>query len=54
MAPGDEILLVRNGQSMARIVPEKHATPTFGSCRGMLTIGEDDDEHLNDFQKYMP
>ena len=28
--------------------------PQFGNCRGMLTIVEEDDEHLKDFQDYMP
>ena len=29
------------------------AQPVFGSCREMLTIVQDDDEHLRDFQQYM-
>jgi hypothetical protein len=28
--------------------------PRFGSCKGMLTIVSDDDEHLKDFAEYMP
>ena len=28
--------------------------PQFGSCKGMLTIISDDDEHLKDFAEYMP
>ena len=27
--------------------------PVFGSCRGMLSIIADDDEHLKDFEEYM-
>jgi hypothetical protein len=27
--------------------------PVFGSCKGMLTIVSDDDEHLLDFEEYM-
>lgn len=27
--------------------------PVFGSCKGMLTIVSDDDEHLKDFEEYM-
>jgi hypothetical protein len=29
------------------------ARPVFGSCRGMLTIVSEDDEHLKDFEEYM-
>ena len=54
LRPGEEILLVQNGQSMARIVPEKRAAPSFGSCRGLLSMVHEDDEHLKDFQEYMP
>lgn len=28
-------------------------SPTYGSCRGMLTIAAGDDEHLKDFGEYM-
>jgi hypothetical protein len=27
--------------------------PVFGSCKGMLTIVSEDDEHLKDFEEYM-
>lgn len=27
--------------------------PVFGSCKGMMTIVSDDDEHLKDFEDYM-
>lgn len=29
------------------------ARPVFGSCRGMLTIVSEDDDHLKDFEEYM-
>jgi hypothetical protein len=29
------------------------AQPVFGSCKGMLTILPEDDEHLKDFDEYM-
>ena len=29
------------------------AQPVFGSCKGMLTIVSEDDEHLKDFEEYM-
>jgi hypothetical protein len=27
--------------------------PVFGSCKGMITIVAEDDEHLKDFEEYM-
>jgi hypothetical protein len=27
--------------------------PVFGSCKGMMTIVSEDDEHLKDFEEYM-
>jgi antitoxin (DNA-binding transcriptional repressor) of toxin-antitoxin stability system len=27
--------------------------PVFGSCKGMLTIISEDEEHLKDFEEYM-
>lgn len=54
LGPGDEVLIVRNQQPVARIVPTTQAKPQFGNCKGMLTIVEEDDEHLADFEDYMP
>jgi antitoxin (DNA-binding transcriptional repressor) of toxin-antitoxin stability system len=54
LGPGEEIVIVRNRQPVARIVPTRQASPRFGSCRGLLTIVEEDDEHLADFEEYMP
>lgn len=54
LTPGEEIVIVQNKQPVARILPTPHATPRFGGCRGLLTIVEEDEEHLNDFQEYMP
>ena len=28
--------------------------PVFGSCKGMLNVVSEDDEHLKDFAEYMP
>lgn len=54
LGPGEEIVIVQNRQPVARIVPTRQAKPQFGSCRGLLTIAEEDDEHLADFEEYMP
>ena len=54
LKPDDEVEIVQNQKTVARIVPPKRGTPKFGGCKGMLTIISDDDEHLKDFAEYMP
>ena len=57
MTPGDEVILTRNQQPVAKLVSEKPVVrqrPQPGLCKGMLTIVADDDEHLKDFAEYMP
>ena len=53
---GEEVIITRNQQPVAQLVPLSSAKPkpVFGSCKGMLTIVADDDEHLEDFKEYMP
>jgi antitoxin (DNA-binding transcriptional repressor) of toxin-antitoxin stability system len=53
---GEEVIITRNQQSVAQLVPLPSAKPqpVFGSCKGMLTIVAEDDEHLEDFKEYMP
>jgi antitoxin (DNA-binding transcriptional repressor) of toxin-antitoxin stability system len=56
LAPGDEIVLTRQDQPVAKILPNK---PTRvqrrpGMWKGKLTIIKEDDEHLKDFAEYMP
>ena len=57
LTPGDEVVLTRNHQTVARLVTE---TPTPrqprvpGLGKGMITILADDEEHLQDFAEYMP
>lgn len=53
LKPDEEVVIVQNQKTVARIVPPKRGTPKFGSCIGMLTIISDDDEHLKDFAEYM-
>lgn len=55
LGPHDEIVLTENDKPVARIVaeaPRKKRTPDV--WKGMLTIVSDDDEHLEDFNEYMP
>jgi prevent-host-death family protein len=56
LAPGEEVLITRNDQPVAKLVgqPRPVRKPRQpGTCRGMLIIVTDDDEHLKDFAKYM-
>jgi len=56
VAAGQEVVITRDGAPLARVAPIRKAKqqPRFGSCKGMLTIVSDDDEHLEHFKEYMP
>ena len=57
LMPGDEVILTRNRQPVAKLVSEKlpERKPRVpGLGKGMITILSDDDEHLKDFAEYMP
>jgi len=56
LSPGAGIVITRNKQPVAQLVsvsPTQSAAE-FGSCQGMLTVMAEDDEHLKDFEDYMP
>ncbi len=58
LTPGDEVILTRNQQPVAKLVsegakPQPKQRPGPGLCKGMITILSDDDEHLKDFEEYM-
>jgi antitoxin (DNA-binding transcriptional repressor) of toxin-antitoxin stability system len=55
--PGDEVALTQDDQIVARIVGDARPVtqrPGPGLLHGMLEINVDDDEHLQDFEEYMP
>jgi antitoxin (DNA-binding transcriptional repressor) of toxin-antitoxin stability system len=56
LAPGDEIVLTRGQRPVAKIIPSIAAVQNrrAGSCKGMLIINQEDDEHLAAFAEYMP
>jgi prevent-host-death family protein len=59
VAAGQEIIITRNQQPVARLVSElpkkkPRLRPPPGLGKGMMTIISDDDEHLKDFAEYMP
>jgi antitoxin (DNA-binding transcriptional repressor) of toxin-antitoxin stability system len=57
LGPNDEVVITENQQPVAKLVGEKSAprqrrVPGLG--KGMITILSDDDDHLKDFEEYMP
>ena len=55
LGPNDEIVLTDNDKPVARIVPSTpNSKRIAGAWKGILTIVDDDDEHLEDFKEYMP
>jgi antitoxin (DNA-binding transcriptional repressor) of toxin-antitoxin stability system len=56
LTPGEEVVIVRDRQPVARLVGEPPAKPhpVPGRCRGMLTVVAEDDEHLKDWAEYLP
>lgn len=56
LTPGEEIVIIRGSQPVARLVGESTARPrpVPGRCKGMLTIVAEDNEHLTDWSEYMP
>jgi prevent-host-death family protein len=52
---GEEIVVRRGSEPVARIVPLRHRSGVhgFGSMKGEIRIGKDFDEPLEDFQDYM-
>ena len=53
---GEEVLIVRAGKPVGRLVPAAlpSGVPIAGRGKGNLVIHSDDDEHLKDFTEYMP
>jgi prevent-host-death family protein len=56
LAPGDEIVLTRKGQPVAKLVGSRPARKRRqpSNCKGMLTIISDEDEHLEHFKNHVP
>lgn len=57
-APGEAINITRDGQIVARLIPETRPAHgrkprVAGSAQGQLVILQEDDEHLKDFAEYM-
>jgi antitoxin (DNA-binding transcriptional repressor) of toxin-antitoxin stability system len=56
LQPGEEIIITRDRRPVARLSAEelpKRQPRKAGSARGLLTIIQEDEEHLKDFAEYM-
>jgi antitoxin (DNA-binding transcriptional repressor) of toxin-antitoxin stability system len=56
LSPGEEVVITENERTVARLKAEPTSPPQRpgpGLLKGMITIVEDDDEHLKDFAEYM-
>ena len=59
LMPGDEVVITENNLPVAKLVSEQPKAkpglrPPPGLGKGCITIVSDDDEHLKDFEEYMP
>lgn len=56
LAPGQEVLLTRDDKPVSQLISLSLAKPypKPGRCHGVLTVLLDDDEHLQDWNQYMP
>ncbi len=57
LQPGESLIITRDAKPVARLLSEEQSKlkPRVpGLAKGLLTIIEDNDEHLKDFAEYMP
>jgi antitoxin (DNA-binding transcriptional repressor) of toxin-antitoxin stability system len=56
LGPGEAVVITKDDQPVAelRALAAGKPQPRFGSCKGMLTIVTEDEDHLEDFKEYMP
>lgn len=52
---GEQIVITKDNLPMAKLVPISRHThrPQFGSARGLITMSDDFDEPIDDFEVYM-
>jgi prevent-host-death family protein len=56
LGTGEEIVITRNARPIARLAgpPAAAGQPVFGRGKGKVLIRSEDDDHLKDFEDYMP
>lgn len=52
---GEEVYITGEGMVRVRLVPTpvQRGTPRFGSAKGMITMSDDFDDPLPEFEEYM-
>jgi antitoxin (DNA-binding transcriptional repressor) of toxin-antitoxin stability system len=52
---GEEIVIAKDEEHVVRLVPVSRAKPRprFGSAEGLITMADDFDEPLDDFEEYV-
>ena len=52
---GQKVLITENQKPVAELIAiaATKQAPIFGSCKGMLNVVAEDEEHLKDFASYM-
>jgi antitoxin (DNA-binding transcriptional repressor) of toxin-antitoxin stability system len=52
---GDEVIITRDSHPVAKLVayPAESRRPIFGSAKGLITIADDFDDPLPEFEEYM-
>jgi antitoxin (DNA-binding transcriptional repressor) of toxin-antitoxin stability system len=55
VATGEEIVITRDAQPVAKLVSQQRASqqPICGRGKGKVIIRAEDDEHLKDLEEYM-
>ncbi|WP_406698048.1 hypothetical protein V5E97_04260 [Singulisphaera sp. Ch08] len=56
LAPGEELVITRNARPIAQLVglPAEKPHPIPDRGRGKLVILSEDEDHLKEFEDYMP
>ncbi len=56
VAKGEEIVITRAAQPVAKLVSQGQGKPqpVFGRGKGKLIVVAEDEDHLKDFEDYMP
>lgn len=53
---GETVVITQDGHQTVQLVPVVHLEPRpqFGSARGLITIADDFDEPMEEFDEYKP
>ncbi len=57
LGPDEEVVIRDHNQPVARLVGGRRAgrqPRQAGNCKGMITLLVEEEEHLKDFEEYMP